>query len=60
MLTVEDVMCIVKVKRTKAYEIIRELNRELKQNGYCTVTGRVSKEYFFEKYRIREEMMTWK
>ncbi|MEG0076556.1 MAG: hypothetical protein RR700_01875 [Anaerorhabdus sp.] len=60
MLTVEDVMNITKVKRTKAYEIIRELNRELRQNGYCTVTGRVSKEYFFEKYRIREEYKNWK
>ena len=32
-----------------AYKIIRKLNAELKEMGYMTVAGRVSKKYFMEK-----------
>jgi len=32
-----------------AYKIIRKLNAELKEMGYMTVAGRVSKKYFLEK-----------
>jgi len=32
-----------------AYKIIRILNAELREMGYMTVAGRVSKKYFMEK-----------
>ena len=32
-----------------AYKIIRTLNAELREMGYMTVAGRVSKKYFMEK-----------
>ena len=34
----------------KAYEILRELNRQLKEQGYITVAGRVPIRYFNEHY----------
>lgn len=46
---ISDVMEILDVKETKAYEIIRELNKELEKKGKITVAGRVSKKYFEEK-----------
>ena len=47
--TVQDVMILLGIKQTKAYEIIRELNKELKDQGKITVAGRVSKKYFDER-----------
>ena len=46
---VEDIMHILDVKETKAYEIIRQLNTELEQQGKLTVAGRVSRKYFEER-----------
>lgn len=46
---VEDVMKILEVKETKAYEIIRNLNKELEKQGKITVAGRVSAKYFNER-----------
>lgn len=34
----------------KAYEILRELNRQLKEQGYIVVAGRVPLRYFNERY----------
>ena len=34
----------------KAYSLIQELNAELKEKGYLTVTGRVSRKYFEERF----------
>jgi len=33
-----------------AYKIIRELNAELRAKGYMTVAGRVSKQFYEEKF----------
>lgn len=49
---VEDVMEMLAIKQTKAYEIIRHLNKELKSKGKITVAGRVSKKYFDERISI--------
>lgn len=46
---VEDVMAILGVQRSKAYKVIRELNRELKERGYIVIEGKVAKKYFDEK-----------
>jgi len=32
-----------------AYKIIRNLNAELKQKGFITVSGRVNRQYFMER-----------
>lgn len=36
----------------KAYEIIRQLNAELKEKGYITIAGRVPRSYFEKRCRL--------
>ena len=33
-----------------AYNLVREMNEELKQKGFITIPGRVSRRYFEEKF----------
>lgn len=44
--SVEDVMSILGVGKSKAYQIMKQFNQELEAEGYFTVSGRVSKGYF--------------
>jgi len=37
------------VSRSKAYEIIKNMNEELKSMGYLTIPGRVSRQYYKER-----------
>ena len=46
---VDDVAAELGVSKSYAYKIVRMLNSELKNMGYLTVAGRVSKKYFLEK-----------
>ncbi len=50
-LTVDDVATMLNVKRGKAYEIIRILNKQLEEQGKITIRGRVNRKYF-EKQMI--------
>ncbi len=52
--TNHDIQGILGVGRTTAYEIIRTLNAELRNKGYHTIDGRVSKKYFCERYNCDE------
>ena len=36
--------------KSKAYAIIRKLNRELEKQGYITIAGKCSRKYFEEIY----------
>lgn len=45
-LTVDDVATMLNVKRGKAYEIIRILNKQLEKQGKITIRGRVNRKYF--------------
>ena len=38
------------VSKSHAYKIIKRLNDQLKSDGYMTVTGKVSRKYFAEKF----------
>ncbi|SHE62601.1 hypothetical protein [Schwartzia succinivorans] len=40
------------VKRTKAFLIIKQLNKELADKGYITIRGRVPRKYFYERLGI--------
>lgn len=53
-LKAEDVSKICDVSVTKAYNIIRALNDELKEKGYYILSGRVSKVYLYERLNIKE------
>ena len=47
--TFEEVQEDFGVSRTKAYELIKQLNEELEQAGYLIVRGRVSRKYYLER-----------
>lgn len=32
-----------------AYKLIRDLNKELNEKGYFTISGRLSRQYFYER-----------
>ena len=46
---VDDVADELGVSKSYAYKVIQQLNTTLKEMGYMTVSGRVSKKYFMEK-----------
>lgn len=45
----KEVAEILGVSEGKAYSVIRELNQELKEKGYITVQGKVSRVFFQER-----------
>jgi len=46
---VDDVAQELGVSKSYAYKIVRKLNADLKEMGYLTVAGRISRKYFLEK-----------
>ena len=52
MLDVQQVKETLKVSKSKAYEIIRTLNRELEDKGYLIVRGKIREDYLFERMGI--------
>lgn len=53
--TVEDVMKLLHIKRSLAYQIIRELNKELDKDGYYIIRGRVPRKYIIKRFGLEEE-----
>ena len=49
-ITAEEVQQILSVSRSKSYQIIRELNKELKSMGYHTIAGKRSIQFFKQKF----------
>ncbi len=47
---VEEVAEELQVSVPYAYKIIRKLNDELKDKGFMTISGRVSRDYFYERF----------
>lgn len=41
---------ILELSEGKTYEIFREMNKELKEQGYITVSGRVPRSFFNQKF----------
>ena len=37
------------VSKPYAYKLIRQLNEELKEKGFITIAGRVTRQYFYER-----------
>ncbi len=48
-MTVDDVAEELSVSKSKAYKIVRQLNKELEEKGIITVAGRVCTSYFRKK-----------
>ena len=48
--TVDDVMKILCIGKSLAYDIIKDLNAELEAEGLRTCRGRVHRRYFEKRY----------
>lgn len=51
---VNNVAEVLEVSNTKAYEIIRTLNKELREQGYIVVQGKVNTKYFMKKFMYHD------
>lgn len=51
---VEDVKEVLEVSDGKAYQIIRMLNQELKEQGYMVVQEKINTKYFLKKLVYRD------
>ena len=49
-LTAEDIARELDVSKPFAYKIIRELNIELKEKSYITISCKLSRKYFEERF----------
>ena len=49
-LTAHDIMQIIGCKRSKAFNIVRDLNKELRDKGFQVVRGLVPTKFFFERF----------
>ena len=49
-ISVNEVKEVLGVADSKAYQIIRDLNSELSEKGYMVVPGRISRQYFYERF----------
>ena len=45
----EEVAQELSVSKPYAYKLIRQLNEELKAKGFITISGRVNRQYFYER-----------
>ncbi|MGN1401621.1 MAG: ICEBs1 excisionase [Bacillus sp. (in: firmicutes)] len=48
--TAKEVSEVLGISRSKAYQIVREMNNELKREGYITVAGKCPVRYFEKKF----------
>lgn len=46
---VEEVAQELGISKSYAYKIVHQLNAELREKGFLTISGRVSRQYFMEK-----------
>lgn len=49
-ITASEVAEVMGISRSKAYQIVRDLNKELKQMGYITVAGKCPVQFFKQKF----------
>ncbi|MBE6035155.1 MAG: hypothetical protein E7222_10730 [Clostridiales bacterium] len=54
-LTAKDIMVTLGVSESKAYSVVRDLNKELTGKGYMVIPGKVSRKYFEERFYGVEE-----
>ena len=50
----KDIQEILQVKESKAYKVMQQLNKELRQKGFLTKQGVVNAKYFNERYGLEE------
>lgn len=52
LMGVNEVQVTLRISKSKAYQIIKQLNDELSKNGFITIQGKVSKRYFEERVAL--------
>ena len=50
MMDVTEIVNELGVSKAFAYNLIKKFNNELKQKGFTTITGKVSRKYFEEQF----------
>ncbi len=60
MVTAAEIAQEIGVSKGKAYEMIRIWNEALREKGYSTVPGKVSRKYFYDQFYGMAEMLTTK
>ena len=51
----DEVSELLNCGKSTAYKIMRQLNNELKEKGYMTISGNVNRAYLFERMGIKAE-----
>ncbi len=49
-ITAAEMAEILGISKPYAYKIIKQMNKDLEANGFITISGKVSKKYFEEKF----------
>lgn len=50
--TAKEVAIMLDISVTSAYRIIKDLNDDLKEDGYIVISGRIGKSYLESKIRM--------
>ena len=50
----DKVMALLGVKETKAYDIIKRLNREQEEQGRLTIRGKTNEQYLLERFGLTD------
>ena len=59
LLDATEVAKILGMSKPYCYKVISKLNKQLEQEGYMTISGKVSRTYFEEKFyglEVKEEI----
>lgn len=54
LLDVREVMECLGISQSGAYNVIRDLNNELKERGFLTIRGKVEERYLYERFRLSD------
>lgn len=49
-ITVAEIQKVLEVSESKSYRIVRSLNIELKKKEFMVIPGRISRQYFNERF----------
>lgn len=53
-LTAQDCAELLGISLSHSYKLVRMMNRELAEQNYITIAGKVPRAYFFKKYYVGE------
>ena len=49
-ISASEVAKVLGISRAQSYKIIQKLNKQLEKEGFMTLTGKVSRRYFEERF----------